>query len=149
MTVTMAVEAKSVAPLFRQRQLRAFVFFFSSRRRHTRWNCDWSSDVCSSDLNAKRHRCQGERKRPQGEQAVFLFRRPAGLADGLALKELALHIGQMRFAPNNLGPPPPATNRGSAWAATYTKPRSYVQSLTPAQRQASLLRSIGPDATGL
>src|SRR6516164_5544906 len=24
-------------------------FFFSSRRRHTRWNCDWSSDVCSSD----------------------------------------------------------------------------------------------------
>src|SRR6516164_3045020 len=22
-------------------------FFFSSRRRHTRWNCDWSSDVCS------------------------------------------------------------------------------------------------------
>src|SRR5438309_6788260 len=28
-----------------------FFFFFSSRRRHTRWNCDWSSDVCSSDLN--------------------------------------------------------------------------------------------------
>src|SRR6266481_7919883 len=28
------------------------VFFFSSRRRHTRWNCDWSSDVCSSDLGA-------------------------------------------------------------------------------------------------
>src|SRR6266568_5555514 len=27
-------------------------FFFSSRRRHTRWNCDWSSDVCSSDLAA-------------------------------------------------------------------------------------------------
>src|SRR6266481_8492499 len=26
-------------------------FFFSSRRRHTRWNCDWSSDVCSSDLH--------------------------------------------------------------------------------------------------
>src|SRR6267143_2197294 len=29
---------------------RNFIFFFSSRRRHTRWNCDWSSDVCSSDL---------------------------------------------------------------------------------------------------
>src|SRR4051812_50195490 len=27
-----------------------FVFFFSSRRRHTRLTCDWSSDVCSSDL---------------------------------------------------------------------------------------------------
>src|SRR5688572_32274101 len=27
-----------------------FSFFFSSRRRHTRFDCDWSSDVCSSDL---------------------------------------------------------------------------------------------------
>src|ERR1019366_6969685 len=27
-------------------------FFFSSRRRHTRLVSDWSSDVCSSDLNA-------------------------------------------------------------------------------------------------
>src|SRR6267143_6139314 len=26
------------------------IFFFSSRRRHTIWNCYWSSDVCSSDL---------------------------------------------------------------------------------------------------
>src|SRR5689334_11930904 len=30
-----------------------FFFFFSSRRRHTRWNCDWSSDVCSSDLKRR------------------------------------------------------------------------------------------------
>src|SRR5256886_7946995 len=29
-------------------------FFFSSRRRHTRFDCDWSSDVCSSDLAAVR-----------------------------------------------------------------------------------------------
>src|SRR5882762_11517879 len=27
-------------------------FFFSSRRRHTTFKCDWSSDVCSSDLVA-------------------------------------------------------------------------------------------------
>src|SRR5260370_41451829 len=32
-------------------------FFFSSRRRHTRFKCDWSSDVCSSDLwNARKGR---------------------------------------------------------------------------------------------
>src|SRR5690242_21299259 len=31
-------------------QFGSFVFFFSSRRRHTRLTCDWSSDVCSSDL---------------------------------------------------------------------------------------------------
>src|SRR5690606_39604831 len=28
----------------------SFFFFFSSRRRHTRFSRDWSSDVCSSDL---------------------------------------------------------------------------------------------------
>src|SRR2546430_6995369 len=27
--------------------------FFSSRRRHTRFDCDWSSDVCSSDLTTE------------------------------------------------------------------------------------------------
>src|SRR5688572_11399429 len=32
-------------------------FFFSSRRRHTRFDCDWSSDVCSSDLACTN--CQG------------------------------------------------------------------------------------------
>src|SRR5437588_7957729 len=30
-----------------------FFFFFSSRRRHTRSLCDWSSDMCSSDLGAQ------------------------------------------------------------------------------------------------
>src|SRR5256886_3911766 len=34
------------------------IFFFSSRRRHTRFDCDWSSDVCSSDLDA-RDKCPG------------------------------------------------------------------------------------------
>src|SRR5690625_7336960 len=32
-----------------------FLFFFSSRRRHTRWPRDWSSDVCSSDLEGVDH----------------------------------------------------------------------------------------------
>src|SRR5205085_6325614 len=39
-------------------------FFFSSRRRHTRFDCDWSSDVCSSDLGAvvqKRPQLQAEK----------------------------------------------------------------------------------------
>src|SRR5256886_16012115 len=41
-----------------------FFFFFSSRRRHTRFDCDWSSDVCSSDLkiqirNISRARLRG------------------------------------------------------------------------------------------
>src|SRR5256885_11086282 len=36
------------------------VFFFSSRRRHTRLQGDWSSDVCSSDLANKETRLKGE-----------------------------------------------------------------------------------------
>src|SRR5260370_36540542 len=43
------------------------IFFFSSRRRHTRFKCDWSSDVCSSDLHARRHR--GERRGGQPARA--------------------------------------------------------------------------------
>src|SRR5205807_4205311 len=35
-----------------------FIFFFSSRRRHTRLQGDWSSDVCSSDLG-RRHAAKG------------------------------------------------------------------------------------------
>src|SRR3989338_10221560 len=33
--------------------VKTMAFIFSRRRRHTRWNCDWSSDVCSSDLKIK------------------------------------------------------------------------------------------------
>src|SRR5215510_15407064 len=34
-------------------------FFFSSRRRHTRWPRDWSSDVCSSDLGEEALKSKG------------------------------------------------------------------------------------------
>src|SRR5438045_4893112 len=40
-----------------------WLFFFSSRRRHTRCLSDWSSDVCSSDLDIDPFNQQ-----PQGEQ---------------------------------------------------------------------------------
>src|SRR2546427_5529408 len=41
---------KTESTTFPLRAIRCF--FFSSRRRHTRFDCDWSSDVCSSDLDA-------------------------------------------------------------------------------------------------
>src|SRR2546422_9410399 len=51
-----------------------FFFFFSSRRRHTRCSRDWSSDVCSSDLEvtppgevAQHHLAAGERLRDLDE----------------------------------------------------------------------------------
>src|SRR2546427_11966884 len=41
-----------------------FFFFFSSRRRHTRFDCDWSSDVCSSDLAVPPARIHAAARRP-------------------------------------------------------------------------------------
>src|SRR6267143_6057643 len=58
----------------KKKQRNCFDFFFSSRRRHTRWNCDWSSDVCSSDLT---DRADG------GDQ----FDQPADLGFGLVVGE--------------------------------------------------------------
>src|SRR5438034_11630498 len=44
----------SIARIFRFKSIVLNLnFFFSSRRRHTRSLCDWSSDVCSSDLPAR------------------------------------------------------------------------------------------------
>src|SRR5437899_10463449 len=47
------------------------MFFFSSRRRHTRCLSDWSSDVCSSDLSYSGGRSSGSRRdqRPPSEYA--------------------------------------------------------------------------------
>src|SRR5688572_32130907 len=62
-----------------------FFFFFSSRRRHTRFDCDWSSDVCSSDLEAARapEPPQPGLDRPRGRLVALAGRRrgpgrPAG-----------------------------------------------------------------------
>src|SRR6266508_6526838 len=46
-------------------------FFFSSRRRHTRWPRDWSSNVCSSDLRASAWRLRMWNGR--GEQMLTVF----------------------------------------------------------------------------
>src|SRR5438876_4538966 len=47
------------------------MFFFSSRRRHTRWTGDWSSDVCSSDLALSRTFPVGEKRTIQLRAEAF------------------------------------------------------------------------------
>src|SRR5256885_7949682 len=47
-------------------------FFFSSRRRHTRLQGDWSSDVCSSDLSDERRFIQAIPSVDDDADAVFL-----------------------------------------------------------------------------
>src|SRR2546430_14457569 len=54
-------------------QVSSVVFFFSSRRRHTRFDCDWSSDVCSSDL-AGELRCRLGYRRLECARARALAR---------------------------------------------------------------------------
>src|SRR6266571_6500346 len=58
-----------------------FFFFFSSRRRHTSLTCDWSSDVCSSDLSA---RC---RRKSSRSSLPPTFRH---LIDGIGMPEAAV-----------------------------------------------------------
>src|SRR5207253_5027080 len=58
-TVDPPIPVADLAVLVRQPHpprppLKRNLFFFSSRRRHTRWPRDWSSDVCSSDLACRR-----------------------------------------------------------------------------------------------
>src|SRR2546430_6786662 len=68
-------------------------FFFSSRRRHTRFDCDWSSDVCSSDLRGLAVTDAGsaagaiEREVMQYD-VVIVGAGPAGLACAIRLKQL-------------------------------------------------------------
>src|SRR5438034_3315891 len=73
-------------------------FFFSSRRRHTRSLCDWSSDVCSSDLFGdrlggwgRRHfsgsLCDSFLADNRGEQLLGLF-------NGLSKRSGRIEIGR-------------------------------------------------------
>src|SRR5436190_15902381 len=67
-----------------------FAFFFSSRRRHTRSLCDWSSDVCSSDLVGTGCGCIALALATEGrfDRVIAVERSPAAAA--LARENVAL-----------------------------------------------------------
>src|SRR6267154_6648942 len=48
----------------------SYFFFFSSRRRHTRWTGDWSSDVCSSDLHLMITKVRGRFSAVRGQITI-------------------------------------------------------------------------------
>src|SRR2546427_4735962 len=68
-----------------------FFFFFSSRRRHTRFDCDWSSDVCSSDLLWSDD--DGRSEVSLGSTAIRLARYTA-----VGFLELDDHTSQLRLS---------------------------------------------------
>src|SRR5438093_11069668 len=118
-----------------------FFFFFSSRRRHTRLVSDWSSDVCSSDLDAvDRHSilrardlrardpdeecCDDQQHRvalgvPTGD-AVHVLERAAigsnGRQDPMPLPPVAALCRpcRLRFSPSATTTPPPPRAADSA-----------------------------------
>src|SRR5260370_23593737 len=70
-------------------------FFFSSRRRHTRFKCDWSSDVCSSDLR-KRERPDVDVEAPYrwtlGGDNLVPETPPAQASDSSLMDEVGGHL---------------------------------------------------------
>src|SRR3712207_7485259 len=78
-------------------ELRMFVFFFfSSRRRHTRYWRDWSSDVCSSDLQVRAYGAVGAGHGDLLVEVAALDH--AGQLDGPAQLELAPLAAGLRLA---------------------------------------------------
>src|SRR5437763_7573788 len=80
----------------------AFLYCFSSRRRHTRYIDDWSSDVCSSDL----HGARIERARLPNAQASASQPQSVGTAGGRAQYELRAekNLDKSGVAPLELKP---------------------------------------------
>src|SRR5438132_7358857 len=79
-----------------------FFFFFSSRRRHTRSLCDWSSDVCSSDLVIRATLGPLCRRCPYDIRFTSVSTKPA-----LPSRQLRLGDGRIRPSFSRLAACPP------------------------------------------
>src|SRR2546430_15546665 len=103
-----------------------YFFFFSSRRRHTRFDCDWSSDVCSSDLKCA---------------VVF-----ADIVDPVTNEFLRERVGIARVNEIYDRQVP-----GAVWQARYfrdSQPEEYAAKLKPDGSLFALQHKIAEDAPG-
>src|SRR2546427_4244795 len=106
-------------------------FFFSSRRRHTRFDCDWSSDVCSSD--ARRRLVEQEERRPREER--------------VGDRELLLHAARERAG----GPPGEGGEPRAREQLAGARAELPLHHPVEARREAQVLlhREIAVEAEGL
>src|SRR6267142_5121200 len=122
-----------------------FFFFFSSRRRHTRLTCDWSSDVCSSDLDEGIWELANPKSRELKHLRTSLL---PGLV-GIAARNVRHGVGDVRIVelgktflaiPSPLGSErveaaflmsgsPDAWDRPGADSDRYLELRGYVEAL--------------------
>src|SRR5207253_5665329 len=85
-------------------------FFFSSRRRHTRWPRDWSSDVCSSDLKVEKTSHEESEEyfhmRPIGAQLGAWASHQSEVIDARRILDARLEEMKQRFAEGQIPLPP-------------------------------------------
>src|SRR5690606_5693016 len=105
-----------------------FSFFFSSRRRHTRFSRDWSSDVCSSDLPYVNH--------------IFIF-------DKSSLKKILTFIIKLRSRKYDIGVVPSTitlsrTSHIINWVSG-AKIRTGVKSINGSENKSHKLLNVKKD----
>src|SRR5215208_3559018 len=109
------------------------VFFFSSRRRHTRWPRDWSSDVCSSDLDPVRLDPGSARLLVEGGALLIDVRKSEDPGDPLE--------GARRVTPEELAAAAPSFVRDTPIVLACTCPAEWTST-----RAAHWLRDRGFEA---
>src|SRR5215472_4001307 len=121
-----------------------FVFFFSSRRRHTRCLSDWSSDVCSSDLAIVALTARGSLRVDPGGRFVAIDPKPAWLHPA---EDAVWTAASTASSTSTLG-------AGASWLASRIQQKATGQGgLTPGQvanyqRIENALRSVGQPTLG-
>src|SRR5690606_40739592 len=101
-------------------------FFFSSRRRHTRFSRDWSSDVCSSDLGfCLRAGTKNLRGKPQPGETEFMEKPQKNFPGKTAQRHPNLHGNILRSEERRVG-----KECRSRDALTHAKQRGYNRKIS-------------------
>src|SRR2546430_1702400 len=121
-------------------------FFFSSRRRHTRFDCDWSSDVCSSDLSVNAAALSnGERPLRTGDRDDVAS---VWTGSTMCLARIACTLWQSAFAPTGAAAARSATEMRLG-KFTWSIVGSITGALTGVMRFTAALCLVASDIRAL